>query len=358
MSYDALGHLASVASGLTTASYTYNFLNQRAKKAIGATTTVYIYDPSGKLIAEANGLGAITTEYIYLGSLPLAMVRGANIYFMHTDHLSTPLRVTDAVRRLVWEASYNSFGAANINDDVDNDGIHFVQNLRFPGQYVDAESGLHYNWHRYYAPELGRYAQPDPLVQPHQSSYSYVGNYPLRGIDPTGLLTALYYGDLDVGYGVAAEAASGVAVQRALSHDASVSSLVNSSSYFQYYSLGVGIGLDFLNPLLPVSPFVFFSTNVGYLNDGHVIDNLSAVWRFNIGSMTISLLIDDAGFAGSSVGWPKTGSGLAYPLVYPQAGMGFSFTNIIWMDVKGIPETSLGQIYERLASPPAVPDLF
>ncbi|MEW6079692.1 MAG: RHS repeat-associated core domain-containing protein, partial [Thermodesulfobacteriota bacterium] len=37
------------------------------------------------------------------------------------------------------------------------------ENFRFPGQYYDAETGLHYNGFRYYEPEIGRYLRKDPI---------------------------------------------------------------------------------------------------------------------------------------------------------------------------------------------------
>ena len=60
--------------------------------------------------------------------------------------------------------------------------------LRFPGQIMQAESGLYYNWNRQYDPTTGRYTQADPLgLVDGSSRYAYVGNDPLQQIDPKGL---------------------------------------------------------------------------------------------------------------------------------------------------------------------------
>jgi RHS repeat-associated protein len=63
--------------------------------------------------------------------------------------------------------------------------------LRFPGQWFQLETGLHYNWHRHYDPTTGRYTQPDPLgltalLSDGPSVYAYAGQSPLMLVDPTG----------------------------------------------------------------------------------------------------------------------------------------------------------------------------
>ena len=66
-------------------------------------------------------------------------------------------------------------------DEVEND-------LRFPGQYFDGETGLHYNYRRDYSPLLGRYMQSDPLgLYDGPNTYVYVKNNPLFSADPKGL---------------------------------------------------------------------------------------------------------------------------------------------------------------------------
>ena len=111
------------------------------------------------------------------------------IYYAHNDHLGTPHMLSDEKGVAVWAAVYAPFGAAKVNDDLDADGTHVTLNIRFPGQYYDAESGLHYNYHRYYDPDSGRYITADPIgLAGGINMYGYVEGMPLRYIDPLGLL--------------------------------------------------------------------------------------------------------------------------------------------------------------------------
>ena len=88
---------------------------------------------------------------------------------------------------MVWEATYQPFGKTVINT-----GSVVVNNWRMPGQYHDAETGLHYNNFRYYDPELGRYLTPDPIgLEGGINLYAYSENNPVNGIDPWGLDDAL-----------------------------------------------------------------------------------------------------------------------------------------------------------------------
>jgi RHS repeat-associated protein len=83
----------------------------------------------------------------------------------------------------VWEGEYLPFGEVySVTGSVDN-------NLRFPGQYYDAETGLHYNYFRDYKPVIGRYVEADPIgfASGDMTLYAYVGNNPVNRVDPWGL---------------------------------------------------------------------------------------------------------------------------------------------------------------------------
>lgn len=117
--------------------------------------------------------GNVLAEYIWLDGTPIAFVQSGQTYHIHVDHLGTPKVLTDASGQVVWGADYSPFGKASITSQ----GPTF--NLRFPGQYFDAETRLHYNWRRYYDPNTGRYISSDPI--------GLAGgiNTCLRGIDST-----------------------------------------------------------------------------------------------------------------------------------------------------------------------------
>ena len=182
--YGAEGRLAEIqraSTGQRRAAYRYNALSERVKK-LGASVTYYHYDLEGRLLAETDASGQTRAEYLYLGNAPLALSRSGQLYYYHNDHLGTPQKLTDGAGQVVWSASYRAFGKASI-------GVGYVtQNLRFPGQYYDAESGLHYNYFRYYDPGTGRYITSDPIgLQGGLNTYVYVENNPINFIDPFGL---------------------------------------------------------------------------------------------------------------------------------------------------------------------------
>ncbi|MFS2101488.1 RHS repeat-associated core domain-containing protein [Variovorax sp. Varisp85] len=219
--YDAEGRLAAATTGATdvspTTRYAHNALGQRVFKTeplyppgpgdeadpgfmqmliafftrlwSPATTPseqlgyAYVYDENGTLIAEAGSGGANSAgqaSYIYLhtvnGPMPIAAVINGATYAVHSDHLNTPRRLSNADGQPVWQWSYSAFGEdkpttaknrfANLDVTPTPGTTSFSEvkfNLRYPGQYADEESGLFYNYFRSYDARTGRYSQPDPI---------------------------------------------------------------------------------------------------------------------------------------------------------------------------------------------------
>lgn len=144
-------------------------------------TQVTLSAPQITLSAGTSiALGATFTAGQPSGTLP-----SNGLYYYHTDHLGTPRYLTDAQQNIVWDADFKPFGEVNIlTNSIDN-------NLRFPGQYFDQETGQHYNYFRDYAPELGRYIQSDPIgLSGGVNTYAYVLGNPMRYTDPLGLATS------------------------------------------------------------------------------------------------------------------------------------------------------------------------
>ena len=140
-----------------------------------------------KLIAEHHA--DRHRSYLYEpGSFrPLALLEGfgpkdTKPYHYQLDHLGTPQELTAPDGDIVWSAHYRAYGQISRLDKgkIDNP-------LRFQGQYFDHESGLHYNRHRYYNPDIGRYLMPDPVkLAGGANAYQYALN-PTGWVDPLGL---------------------------------------------------------------------------------------------------------------------------------------------------------------------------
>lgn len=117
------------------------------------------------------------------GADPLYLKQGGQSYYYHNDHLGTPQKLVSVTGQVVWEARYQAFGEAQAAGTVENP-------LRFPGQYYDAETGMHYNYFRYYDPVVGRYLRTDPLgLAGGINMFVYTGNNVVNFIDPFGLET-------------------------------------------------------------------------------------------------------------------------------------------------------------------------
>jgi len=173
-----------------TATYTYDPFGRRVKKQVGSESTIYIYADEG-LIGEYSGTGVNKKAYGWRqngiwGTNPVFQIENVNYYFYHNDHLGTPQTMTDLSGDTVWKAKYEAFGEADIDPDST-----ITNNLRFPGQYFDEETGNHYNWNRYYDPGTGRYVEKDPLsyLAGDENLYRYVNNRTLGKFDNLGLET-------------------------------------------------------------------------------------------------------------------------------------------------------------------------
>ena len=172
------------AAGGLVATYTYNALGQRTRKVTPTGTTVYHYDLQGQLIAETESDGRSIRDVVWQGIEPVAQIdiddANETVTYLHTDHLATPRSGTDENGDVVWTWNSDAFGSTPASGSV-------TVNLRFPGQYYDSETRLHYNWNRYYDPRVGRYITSDPIgLDGGLNSFGYVGGNPLYYVDPDG----------------------------------------------------------------------------------------------------------------------------------------------------------------------------
>jgi RHS repeat-associated protein len=168
-------------------SYYYDPFGRRLWKEVAGVRTYFVYADEG-LVAEVDEAGNVVKTYGYRpGSTwttdPLFMKVSGVYYFYQNDHLGTPQKLTAVNGAVVWSAKYSSFGEADVDPS-----FTITNNLRFPGQYFDQETGLHYNWHRYYDPVSGRYLRPDPIgLIGGVNLFIYVLNNSNKWIDPLGL---------------------------------------------------------------------------------------------------------------------------------------------------------------------------
>nr|WP_254614970.1 RHS repeat-associated core domain-containing protein [Burkholderia pyrrocinia] len=225
LEYDDWHQLKTVVTkdrlGVSTTHFEYDAFGRRIRKLNGSyASTDFLWDGM-RLVQERyhdrNGEEALTYLYEPDSYVPLARIdhgvpaandadaRGT-VYYFHNDVSGLPEELTDADGELIWQARYKIWGNTVQEEwiaptpqrptpkwgDVQTAtptlaNVPRPQNLRFQGQYLDRETGLHYNTFRFYDPDIGRFISPDPIrLVGGINLYQYAPS-PISWIDPWGL---------------------------------------------------------------------------------------------------------------------------------------------------------------------------
>ena len=192
-------------------TYGYDVLGRRTSKrrhtADGQVAEETLFSWDDNRLAEENDTGTgRTTTWEHDGTRPLAQVEQRNVpygtqdsdpaadaqtavdsrfFAIVTDLVGTPTELVEETGELAWELNATQWGITS------SGGIKADTPLRFPGQYADAETGLHYNYFRHYDPVAGQYVTPDPLgLDAAPDPVGYVSD-PSLDSDPLGLTPCL-----------------------------------------------------------------------------------------------------------------------------------------------------------------------
>jgi len=202
--YNQAGRMVSAYRGMTlVGEYRYNALGQRTWKRTQDGEIYFHYNLSGQPITESDALGQLAKQYVWMGMEPVAQLEARadgslRVTYLHTDHLATPRIGSDDQARMVWQWEGEAFGDESARIDEQYVTAAESVNVRFPGQYFDSETGLHYNYFRDYEPSTGRYIEFDPIgLAGGTNPFIYVNANPLRFIDQDGLRYSPYEHGMD-----------------------------------------------------------------------------------------------------------------------------------------------------------------
>ncbi|MFE4330025.1 DUF6531 domain-containing protein [Streptomyces sp. NPDC056831] len=181
--------------------YTYDPFGRRTAKhrmaADGTTiaTTVLFCWEDTRLAEQTDTASGVTLTWDHEGYRPLSQLErrtagytqadetDSRFFAIVTDLVGTPTELVDEQGEIAWHNRSTVWGLTAWNCDATA-----YTPLRFPGQYDDPETGLHYNLHRHYDPETARYVSSDPLgLAPAANPAAYVTN-PYTWMDPEGLI--------------------------------------------------------------------------------------------------------------------------------------------------------------------------
>lgn len=184
--WDAEDRLTAVTTpGGTVWRYAYDPLGRRISKQSPVQEVHFIWD--GTTLCEQT-TADITLTWDHAGLRPIAQTErrkdstDERFFAIVTDLIGTPTELIDESGQLAWRTRATLWGTTTWTRDATA-----YTPLRFPGQYFDPESGLHYNHFRYYDPESARYLSQDPLgLAPAPNPAAYVNN-PQTWSDPRGL---------------------------------------------------------------------------------------------------------------------------------------------------------------------------
>jgi RHS repeat-associated protein len=176
-------------------TFDYDALRRRMAKEIGGERTLFGWD--GNRLSWELAPNGSRRCYFYAGANDYTPAMFCDVkpeldgkvviesFAVHHDFARRPVLVTDAQGRAVWSAQYSAYGRATVDSRS-----RIAYHLRAPGQYFDEETGLHYNVHRYYDPETGRYTQPDPMgLAGGLNLYAWGNGNPLGSCDFLGWAT-------------------------------------------------------------------------------------------------------------------------------------------------------------------------
>ncbi len=185
-SYDALGQLARAdADGGPAVTFDYDPLGRRVRKTAGGDTTAFTWD-GDILLGETAGE---STEYLFRPGTfePMAVFADDGPALLDCDPVGLPRTAVRPDGELAWQADFEPFGEVRTER-----GRAGLVNVRYPGQYADAETGLVYNRFRYLDPDQRAYTTPDPLgLLGNAGVWEYVPS-PLVWADPFGLARGLW----------------------------------------------------------------------------------------------------------------------------------------------------------------------